>query len=44
MEREYFGTDGIRGTANTWPMTAEIAVRAGMAAGLQLPEVTIAIE
>ena len=35
MEREYFGTDGIRGTANTWPMTAEIAVRAGMAAGLQ---------
>ncbi len=35
MEREYFGTDGIRGTANAWPMTAEIAVRAGMAAGLQ---------
>ena len=35
MEREYFGTDGIRGTANTWPMTAEIVVRAGMAAGLQ---------
>ena len=35
MEREFFGTDGIRGTANTWPMTAEIAVRAGMAAGLQ---------
>jgi phosphoglucosamine mutase len=35
MERDYFGTDGIRGTANSWPMTAEIAVRAGMAAGLQ---------
>ncbi|HJM91944.1 MAG: phosphoglucosamine mutase [Alphaproteobacteria bacterium] len=35
MERKFFGTDGIRGTANTWPMTAEIAVRAGMAAGLQ---------
>jgi phosphoglucosamine mutase len=35
MEREYFGTDGIRGTANKWPMTAEIAIRAGMAAGLQ---------
>ncbi len=35
MEREFFGTDGIRGTANTWPMTAEIAVRAGMAVGLQ---------
>jgi phosphoglucosamine mutase len=35
MGREFFGTDGIRGTANIWPMTAEIAVRAGMAAGLQ---------
>ena len=35
MEREFFGTDGIRGTANSWPMTAEVAVRAGMAAGLQ---------
>ncbi len=35
MEREFFGTDGIRGTANTWPMTAEIAIRAGMAAGSQ---------
>ncbi|MBL6954542.1 MAG: phosphoglucosamine mutase [Alphaproteobacteria bacterium] len=35
MEREFFGTDGIRGRANSWPMTAEIAVRAGMAAGLQ---------
>lgn len=35
MERKIFGTDGIRGTANTWPMTAEIAIRAGMAAGLQ---------
>lgn len=35
MTRKYFGTDGIRGTANTWPMTAEIAIRAGMAAGLQ---------
>jgi phosphoglucosamine mutase len=35
MERKFFGTDGIRGTANIWPMTAEIAVRAGMAAGLQ---------
>ena len=34
MERKFFGTDGIRGTANAWPMTAEIAVRIGMAAGL----------
>lgn len=28
-----FGTDGIRGTANTVPMTAEIALKLGMAAG-----------
>jgi phosphoglucosamine mutase len=31
--RQYFGTDGIRGTANTPPMTAEIALKVGMAAG-----------
>ncbi|MFC5385623.1 phosphoglucosamine mutase [Aquamicrobium segne] len=30
----YFGTDGIRGRANKFPMTAEIAMRVGMAAGL----------
>ena len=29
-----FGTDGIRGTANTDPMTAEMALRLGQAAGL----------
>jgi len=33
MARKYFGTDGIRGTANTTPMTADIALRVGMAAG-----------
>lgn len=32
-ERQYFGTDGIRGTANTSPMTAEVAMHVGMAAG-----------
>ncbi|MEC9344179.1 MAG: phosphoglucosamine mutase [Pseudomonadota bacterium] len=32
--RGYFGTDGIRGTANTSPMTAEIAMKVGMAAGV----------
>ena len=30
-----FGTDGIRGTANQSPMTAEIALKVGMAAGQQ---------
>ncbi len=33
MTRKYFGTDGIRGKANTAPMTAETALRVGMAAG-----------
>jgi len=33
MSRKYFGTDGIRGTANRPPMTADIALRVGMAAG-----------
>ncbi len=34
MSRKYFGTDGIRGTANQFPMTAEIAMKVGMAAGV----------
>ncbi|MEM9331797.1 MAG: phosphoglucosamine mutase [Pseudomonadota bacterium] len=34
MQRNYFGTDGIRGTANSFPMTAEVAMRVGMAAGI----------
>ncbi len=33
MARKYFGTDGIRGKANEGKMTAEIAMRVGMAAG-----------
>jgi phosphoglucosamine mutase len=32
MTRKLFGTDGIRGTANAEPMTAETALRVGMAA------------
>jgi phosphoglucosamine mutase len=32
-KRAYFGTDGIRGEANTHPMTAEVALRIGLAAG-----------
>ena len=32
-KRAYFGTDGIRGQANSFPMTAEVALRVGMAAG-----------
>ena len=33
-QRRLFGTDGIRGTANIDPMTAETALRLGQAAGL----------
>jgi phosphoglucosamine mutase len=33
MTRELFGTDGIRGKANTEPMTPETALRVAMAAG-----------
>ncbi|MFQ5786333.1 MAG: phosphoglucosamine mutase, partial [Alphaproteobacteria bacterium] len=33
MTRKYFGTDGIRGTANRVPMTPDIALRVGLAAG-----------
>ena len=32
-KRAYFGTDGIRGLANSHPMTAEVALRVGLAAG-----------
>jgi phosphoglucosamine mutase len=33
MTRKLFGTDGVRGRANTFPMTAEVALRLGAAAG-----------
>lgn len=33
MSRKLFGTDGVRGQANRWPMTAELALRLGAAAG-----------
>jgi phosphoglucosamine mutase len=34
MKRRYFGTDGIRGAANRFPMTPEVALKVGMAVGL----------
>ena len=33
MARKLFGTDGVRGRANSHPMTAEMALRLGAAAG-----------
>jgi phosphoglucosamine mutase len=34
MSRKYFGTDGIRGKANNGKLSAELAMKVGMAAGL----------
>ena len=36
MSRSYFGTDGIRGLANRHPMTSEMAMKVGIAAGTVL--------
>jgi phosphoglucosamine mutase len=36
VKRSLFGTDGVRGTANTEPMTAETVLKIAMAAGLVL--------
>uniref|UniRef100_I2Q283 Phosphoglucosamine mutase n=1 Tax=Desulfovibrio sp. U5L TaxID=596152 RepID=I2Q283_9BACT len=33
MEKKLFGTDGLRGKVNTYPMTPEIVMRLGLAAG-----------
>jgi len=33
MARKFFGTDGIRGLTNTAPMTPEVALKVGQAAG-----------
>ncbi|MBI4983478.1 phosphoglucosamine mutase [Candidatus Woesearchaeota archaeon] len=34
MSRKLFGTDGIRGKANIYPMTTDVALRIGQATGL----------
>lgn len=36
MSKKYFGTDGIRGTANQFPMTADIALKVAMATSIVL--------
>lgn len=35
-ERKYFGTDGIRGRVGDWPVTAELMLKLGRAAGAVL--------
>lgn len=34
MTRKYFGTDGIRGRSNVFPITPDFAMKVGMAAGV----------
>ncbi|MBL4589973.1 MAG: phosphoglucosamine mutase [Alphaproteobacteria bacterium] len=36
MTKKYFGTDGIRGTANRFPMTADMALKVAMSAAIVL--------
>ncbi len=36
MTRQYFGTDGIRGRANQFPMTADMALKVAMATALTI--------
>lgn len=38
MVKKLFGTDGIRGTANKFPMTPDIALKVGQALGMLLRE------
>ena len=33
MQKKYFGTDGIRGQVNEFPMSAENALKIGMGLG-----------
>ena len=33
MSRKFFGTDGVRGRANSYPMTADFCLKLGAAAG-----------
>jgi len=36
MAKQLFGTDGVRGTANTYPITADMALKVGQATALVL--------
>lgn len=38
MVKKLFGTDGVRGRANTYPMTAEISMKLGQAAAVVLAQ------
>lgn len=38
MPKKYFGTDGIRGTANKFPITPEVALKVGIAVGAKFTD------
>ena len=38
MVRKYFGTDGVRAKAGTFPMTVDFALKLGMAIGITVKE------
>lgn len=40
MKKKYFGTDGIRGKANAYPMTADVALKVAMATARVLKRYT----
>jgi len=40
MSKRYFGTDGIRGTVGTYPITPEFMLRLGQSAGRVLSQQT----
>ena len=42
MAERLFGTDGLRGTVNTAPMTVDVALRLGLAAGVPAVQMRIA--
>lgn len=41
MTKKYFGTDGIRGTANKYPMTAEMAMKVATATAFVMRQQTV---
>lgn len=43
-KKRLFGTDGIRGEANVWPMTSDVVVKVGQALGYLLKSQTLPYE
>ena len=41
MSRRFFGTDGIRGRANSYPMTSDFCLKLGAAAAVSYTHLTL---